>query len=190
MPGRVTFKIKVRVKDADIFPELQGRLKDFRPAFEVIIKQWARGNVDKFRSSVGMEDTGAAIDPNVFWSALAESTIRAKRRHGIPNQIMVETGALMQALTDPSGFWSEMTASQTVFGTPGSLEDELKVRYNWQTRQAIFLGADDQVMIDEKVHSYLSLGPDFERKRFSAGLAAVYDRDLDTEMNMDFEGEV
>jgi hypothetical protein len=189
MPGRVTFNIKVRVTNGEIFPELANRLKDFRPVFEVVIKQWARGNVDKFRQSMGMEATGAAIDPNVFWMPLAESTMRGKRKRGSADQIMVDSGALMQALTDPSGFWSEMTAQQTVFGTPGALEDELKVRYNQQTRQAIFLGADDQVMIEEKVQSYLSLGPDFEKKRFEAGLSAIYSRDLDAEMSMDFGGE-
>lgn len=189
MPGRVSFNIRVRITNGGVFPELVERLKDFRPVFEVIVRQWARGNVDKFRKSLGGETTGAAIDPTVFWMPLAESTIRAKRKKGQPDQIMVATGALAQALTDPSGFWQAMTAQQVAFGTPGGLEEELKARYNWQTRQTIFLGEDDQMMINEKVQSYLSLGPEFERKRFAAGLANVYERGLDAEMNMDLGGE-
>jgi hypothetical protein len=101
---------------------------------------------------------------------------------------MVETGSLAASLSDPSGFFQAMTAQEVVFGTPQAIEEELKARYNWRTRQTIFLGIDDQRMIDQKVQSYLSLGPEFERIRFAQGMERVQDREAEAKMDVDFGG--
>lgn len=186
MAGRVSFNIDLTIKGAEPIDEIAQRIADLRPAFEVIVDKWARGNKDKFAASIGAEGSGAQIDPTVFWEGLKESTVRAKRKKGQPDQIMVATGDLRRALTDPDLFFHEATAGEVVFGTPKSIEEELKIYYNWETRQAVFLGGDDQRMIEETVMSYLSLGPQFQSIRKSQGLENIRIRREGAEMDIDF----
>ena len=190
MPGRVTFNVNLTIQGAEEISEISERIADLRPAFDVIVEKWARGNEDKFRDSLGAESSGAQIDPTVFWQGLTPSTMRSKRRKGQSDQIMVATGDLKRALTDPDLFFSMATATDLVFGTPKSIEEEMKVYYNWNTRQAIFLGGDDQRMIEETVQSYLSLGEDFKAIRFAQGLENIKARNQSAEMEIEFEGKV
>lgn len=187
MAGRVTFNVNVVIQGGEEILEIAARMADLRPAFDVIVEKWARGNEDKFRQSLGAEGSGAQIDPTVFWKGLAQSTMRAKRRHGYGDQIMVATGELMRSLTDPDLFFHESTGTDLVFGVPRSVDEELKVRYNWETRQAIFIGNDDQRMIEETVQSYLSLGPNFKNIRFARGMENLRSRQETTRMDVEFE---
>lgn len=187
MAGSVRFKVEVFISNPDLFPELVERTRDLRPAFDVIVRKWAQTNEDKFRRAVGAEEGGASIDPTVFWEALRPSTIRQKRKLGFGNQIMVRTGQLEKALTDPEGFFHEMTAEEAVFGTPNSEEDELKARFNWKKRQTIFLSVDDQRMIQATIKNYFELGGDFERIMFSKGLQNLRDRGEMAAMDLAFE---
>jgi hypothetical protein len=184
--GRVSFDLHFLIKGGEQIPELAARLSDLRPAFEVIVQKWAKENESKFDAAEGMEAGGAQVDETVFWEALQPSTMRAKRRKGQGDNIMVATGELKQALTDPDRFFHAETESKAVFGTPMAFEDELKLRYNWQKRQTVFLGGDDQRMIEQTMQAYLSLGADFEQIRFAKGLQNLKNREEVARMEMDF----
>jgi hypothetical protein len=193
MAGALSFKIQLFGKNLDQFPELQGRVQNLQPVFERIIDDWAKGNVDKFGASKGKETMGAMVDPGVFWLGLKPETSRRKRQMEQPDQIMVATGELRAALTNPEGFFRAARAQDATFGVPLSPEDEAKIFYNWgvdgEKRQTIFLGADDQVMIEHHVQAYLSMGPDFEEKIFSKGLSNVRMMKEASQMDMEF-GEI
>lgn len=185
MAGKTSFDIRYTLRGAEQFPEMAARVRDLRPAFDVIVEKWARGNVDKFEKSKGMESSGAQIY-DVFWQGLKPSTMRAKRRKGQVDHLMVATGALEEALTTQGRFFAESTAERAAFGTPMSIEEEMKVRYNWAKRQAIFLSYDDQLMIEETVQSYLSLGPKFESIRFGQGMENLRDHEEVAHMEVGF----
>jgi hypothetical protein len=171
MAGAVRFNIAVFVENGDLFPELMGRSKDLRPAFDMIIKKWAKGNADKFAKGAGAEMVGASIDPAVYWQQLKPSTMIQKRREGFNDHIMVRTGSLMASLSDPEGFFQAMTAEEAVFGTPTSPEDEDKVKYNYEKRQTLFFSNDDKRMIEATVKHYFELGEDFEQIMFGRELS-------------------
>lgn len=171
MAGSVQFNIAVLIEGAEVFPELAGRTSDLRPAFDMIIRKWAKGNADKFRKGEGMGMTGVQDDPSVYWQALSDQYWRSKQKAGFPDNLMERTGDLRNALTDPSGFFQAMTASDAVFGTPNSPEDEMKIVYNSRTRQTVFLSNDDSRMIEATIKHYFELGEDFEQILFAKGLA-------------------
>lgn len=187
MAGAVRFNLEVFIKNPDLFPELMGRVRDLRPAFEVMIRKWADNNSDKFGKAVGAEESGISVDPTVFWERLSPRYIIRKRKQGFPNQIMVRTGALEAALTDPEGFFSAMTTEEAVFGTPKSYDEEMKARYNMNKRQTIFLSLDDQRMIQATMKHYLELGEDFEKIMFSRGLQNVRTGNEVAQMDMAFD---
>lgn len=190
MAGNVRFSISVATENGDVLPELEGRLKDLSPAFQAIIPEWAKLNKQIFDKSKGMEMSGTAVDENVFWDELKESTSKAKRRAGQEDQIMVATGALMRSLTDPDRIFQNVEADSAVFGTPLDPEDAAKVSFQWARRQVIFLSTIDQNVIRRIVKDYLSMGEGFQEKRFTAGLAAVRNRAEAAEMDAAFDNAV
>ncbi len=189
MAGRLTFTIDLQTAGNSL-PEVQERLKDLRPAFDVIIRKWADDNRDKFKLGGGAEGTGAEIDPEVFWKALTPGYMKAKRKAGHGDALMVATGHLVSSMTSPEGFFHESTAEQAAFGMPKDMEDEAKLRGNLRTRQVVFLSVDDQRMIDKTVHDYLALGPGFETLMFQQGMEASALRKEQAKMDVDFKDTV
>jgi hypothetical protein len=187
MTAVVNFTIKLNITNPELFPELAARANDLRPAFEDIIDKWARNNEEKFAASVGMELSGAQVDPSVFWEPLTESTSTSKRRRGVPDQIMVDTGELKMALEDEEGFFRATSPQEAVWGTPKSFDDELKVKFNYEKRPAIFLGLVDQKNIESDVSNYLSLGENWKDIIFARGMQNLARREESASMNMAFE---
>jgi hypothetical protein len=190
MPGKLSFRIRVEIVGSEILPELAARVKDFRPAFEHIIDEWAKDNKDKFASAQGKEASGANIDSDVFWKGLTAGTMKQKRAAGFPNAIMHATGALEEAMTDPEGFFREMTPEQTVFGTPTSPEEENKIYRNRKTRQVVFLSVDDQRMIDKNIQDYLSFGGNYKEILFAKGMESIQRRNQAAQMDMEFNDSI
>lgn len=184
------FKFELYVDRPEVMPELQERVADLRPVFEEIVKKWARNNEEKFGGAIGAEASGAEVDPGVFWGALTESYIKRKRAEGYPDQIMVKTGELEAALEDTEGFFHEETAQEAAFGTPKSLEDEMKVRGNWEKRPVIFLGLSDQKAIEHSLVNYLSFGENWKDVIFARGMENVRRRNEAAIMDMGFNDAI
>lgn len=70
---------------------LDERGRDMSPAFRLIARKWINWNYEQFASE-GRRASGG-------WDELAEETIR---KRGSAHPILVETGALMDELTDSS----------------------------------------------------------------------------------------
>lgn len=190
MAGNVKFKVSVTVRNAQLLPELQGRLKDLSPAFEAVIPEWARLNEDKFDDARGKESSGAAVDDLVFWQPLRPSTMKSKRRRGRPDNIMVDSGDLKRAMTSPDLLFQRVSPQDAVFGTPLNMEEADKVRWQWTKRQAVFLSTVDQNTIRRIVRDYLNMGENFEEIRFAQGVAAVQQRAEMAQMDADFSNDV
>lgn len=186
MAGRLSFQIDLYTDRPELIPETAERVKDLRPAFESIIREWAKDNRDKFDASEGTEGGGAAVDPEVFWDQLTPNYMKSKRRAGFPDHLMVRTGQLMDALTNPDRFFQQESEIEATFGTPLDPDDLAKAGYNWKKRQTIFLSVDDQRMIDKRVSDFLSLGPGFEEIMFARGLANLAKREASAKMDVDF----
>jgi hypothetical protein len=148
MPGMMTFKI---------LPTLSNKIKDLSSLFDTIIDEWGKGNPEKFGYAMGASETGIKVDPQVEWQALSPAYFKAKTRQGYPNQIMVRTGSLLASLSDPNRFFRMVEPEQAIFGTPNDPDDFMKMQYNWNTRQTIFLGDSDQNMIREKTQKYFTI---------------------------------
>ncbi len=157
MAGTMTFSVTVYHINTEALPELAERVKNLTPVFHEIIDEWALMNNQKFNKSVGMEFTGVDIDPTVRWEALSLGYIKQKQRDGFSNQIMVRTGDLRAALTNPKGFFRMVNPQQAIFGTPNDPEDLMKVIYNFKKRQTIFLSDADKNMIRKKINDFLSV---------------------------------
>jgi len=188
--GKLSFNISMVWKNVHLLPEMEARLKDMRPVFEQIVQDWAKGNEDKFASAAGMEAVGAQIDPGVFWEALSPEYSAWKRKEGMANQIMVATGALEAALSDPGMFFHMETPREAAFGIPTSPEEEAKLGYNWYRRQTLFLSADDQTMIRHHIRNFLAFGENWQEILFTRGLERSYQRDEMASMEVAFGGTV
>jgi hypothetical protein len=184
--GKLSFNISVIWRNVHLLPEMEARLKDMRPVFEQIVQDWAKGNVDKFGAAMGMEVVGAQVDPGVFWEALSPEYSAWKREQGMSNQIMVATGALQAALSDPSMFFHMEMPREAAFGIPLSPDESGKMSYNWYRRQTLFLGVDDQTMIRHHIKSYLELGEKWQSILFTRGLERAYTRDEVASMDVAF----
>ena len=156
MAGAVSFDISVTTENADYLPTLQNRLKHLEPVFEQVIKEWAGLNEDKFASGAHGEMGGAEVDPGVFWHPLAASTIKQKQRENVPDNLMVWTGELKDAMTSPDSIFQMVEAERAVFGTPLDQDDAAKVAYNWARRQTIFFGTADQNVVKRVLQKHLS----------------------------------
>ena len=161
MPGFVTFQIDLATTDIHFFPEIEKRLKDMTPAFDAIIEEWTyggpslriaegtapRGNVQKFILSRGKEGTGIDFPGGPHWWGLASGTMARKRSKDLPDWLMVETGDTLVALTNRGLFEEHISPQSAEFGLPLSDRERRIVGYQWENRQAIFLGYADQMMI-------------------------------------------
>ncbi len=186
MAGVTKFDVEVYVKGQEILPEMAGRLSDMSPAFDAIINEWAKLNVQKFLKSKGQERVGAQLDEGVFWEPLAESTISKKKSEGRADWIMVDTGSLMKSMMDPDLVHRAVTSQDAAFGAPTDPDDLKKVQYNWFKRQAIFLSVQDQNSIRRIVQDYISLGPEFASIRMARGAAMQAQRQNIARMNQEF----
>ena len=155
--GKMTFQVTLYMKGVEQFGYLKDRINDPTPLWHNIINMWARGNVDKFLSSLGMEGSGAWIDQRsgVFWRGLTPAYMRSKRRKGFGDQIMVATGALRSSLTTRGRFFEMIEKERIIFGTPNDPDDVMKVLYNWESRQTIFLSAADMTRIQNLTFQFL-----------------------------------
>jgi hypothetical protein len=176
MPGALTFKISIFQENVDILPELQNKVKDLTGLFEQIIDQWAKGNPEKFGFAAGASLSGARVDPQVEWQALSPAYFKAKSKR-YPDQIMVRTGSLRDSLSNPSLFFQMVNPEQAVFGAPNDADDAMKVQFNWEKRQTIFLGDSDQNMIRE-----------LESKYFTVQMKSI--KQEIAQMNVDFSNTV
>jgi hypothetical protein len=186
MAGTLTFKVDVYEVGKPFLGEYAKRAKDLSIVYNDIIKDWVDNNSDKFDASAGYESSGVLIDPGVFWESLTEPYIKQKRRLGQPDQIMVATGELEDAMTDPDQIFQYVRPDVAMFGTPLNPEDYDKVKWNWNTRQVVFLSLGDQDMIRKKVHDYLAFGPGYESIQFEKGMQNL----KKAQMDVDFQNTV
>jgi hypothetical protein len=186
--GKLNFNISLVWKNVQLLPEMEARLKNMQSVFEEIVADWAKGNEDKFANAAGMEAVGAQIDPGVFWEALSPEYSAWKRKEGMANQIMVATGALEAAMSDPSMFFHMEMPQEAAFGIPTSPEEEAKMGYNWYRRQTLFLSADDQIMIRHHIRNFLAFGEKWQEIMFTRGLERTYMRNQTAQMEADFGG--
>lgn len=174
MPSPVSFSFKLLIKDVGILRSAADRAADLSPVFEQIMDEWAAGNVEKFAKAEGAENTGVEQDRDNFWQPLSSysdgssdvmgvygvkkrgSYQEWKRRRGMPDWLMVATGSLKESLTSPEGFGRVATPTEASFGVPYEQEDMNKILWNWQTRQALFLGDDDRRMIENDIFQYIN----------------------------------
>lgn len=157
MAGKLTFKIEVFQENTAILPELERKAKDLTEMFNDIIDEWARENPQKFAMAAGHALVGAQIDPTVFWKELSFRYAEQKMRQGYGDSIMVRTGALRESLSNPNSIFRMVEPEQAVFGTPNDPDDVLKMQYNWDTRQTVFLADWDQNMIRQKVSRFFTV---------------------------------
>ena len=192
MSGKTSFSIKIDVQNAGAFEEIKSRFLDLTPAFEAFVKAWAKNNKDMFDASEGQEAEGATVDPDVFWQPLSAAYRKAKRREGYPDHLMVATGDLMRALTDPNLIFKAIGPQDAVFGIPKDLDEANKVKWNARRRQTVFFKAPgpDQNALKRIVKDYLTLGGDFEAMRAAQGLEAVRMRSEASAMDLDFANTV
>ena len=188
--GKTNFSIKIEVKNDEAFSEIKGRLLDLRPAYNAFVKAWANINKDIFESGAGAEVTGADVDADVFWEPLSAGYRKAKQAEGYADHLMVATGALMRALTNPDLVFQAIGPQDAIFGSPLSLEEADKVKYNWESRQTVFFSGPDQRALRRILKYYLTMGEGFEQKRFEAGLSAVQQRAEVAQMDLDFANDI
>ena len=187
MAGATRFSIAIDVKNAEAFSEIAARFMNIQPAYEAFVETWAKLNQDIFGKSAGLEASGAQVDPDVFWEPLSAAYRKAKRSEGYPDHLMVATGALMQALTNPDMVFQSIGPQDAIFGSPLDIEDVDKVRYNWYSRQTVFFSIPDQRAFKRILKDYLTIGEGFQEKRFSKGMEAVQRKAEAAQLDADFE---
>jgi hypothetical protein len=188
--GATSFRIDIQVQNDEVFEEVKARFLDLSPAFDAFVREWTKLNTDIFDASAGKETAGAQVDPDVFWEPLTAAYRRAKQREGYPDQIMVRTGQLLKALTDPDLIFQVIGPQDAVFGSPLDPEEAAKVGHNWGKRQAIFFSEPDQRAFRRILRDYLTMGPGFEQQRAEAGLRAVQRQGEVMKMDADFSNAI
>lgn len=156
MAAPMTFKVTVFQTNTDILPELAEKSKDLSILFEKIILEWAAGNPEKFGFGIGASLSGTPVDPQVEWKALSPAYFKAKSKQ-YPDRLMVRTGSLLASLSTPGQFFKMVMPEQAMFGTPNDPEDVMKMQYNWNTRQTVFLGDADQNMIRQLTSEHFTI---------------------------------
>lgn len=196
--ANLRFNVKVYLENAGILPELQARMADLTPFFEAVYRRWVEVNEQKFEQAKGAEATGAFVFDE-FWASLSSRYMEAKHPSGAPKRkkasgeypdwLLVRTGALMEAMTNPESLFNAIGPQEATFGTPN--DPELADIVRWQSgerqkhREVIFLAEPDLNSIRMNLQDYLGMGGDFQAMRFAAGLQA---KSLESEMeNMDAE---
>lgn len=193
MPN-LRFNVKVFLDNPGVLPELQARTQDLSPAFDAIYREWADINAQKFELAAGAEAGGAQVFEE-FWAGLSEGYMREKHGEGtarvtkkakrgaaryegaFPDWIMVRTGALRAALTDPEAMFHDIEAQSATFGTPN--DPDLADIVKWQAgerqheRNVVFLSLPDMNAIRRIMQDYLGMGGDFEAIRSAKALEAL-----------------
>lgn len=190
MAGVVRFNVDLQVTGGENLKALEARIKDASPLFNAIIEYWTEHNEQKFDMAIGAESVGAQMDDNLFWAPLSESYRKQKRRAGQDDQIMKATGDLLRSLSNPETIFQMVTPEDAVFGSPLDFDDAKKVKYNWRSRQAIFLGRADRDQIEKLVGEFLNRKGRFNEKMEDQGLVAVRQRAEMAQMDMDFENTI
>lgn len=210
--ANLRFNVKVFLDNPGVLPELQARMADLRPAFEAIYRDWVDINEQKFEQSVGHEQGGAQVFEE-FWAGLSNPYMEQKHGMGtarvtkkmakggearfngaFPDWLMVRTGALRQAMTDPEALFHDIEPGQAVFGTP--LDPDLADIVRWQAgekqhhRDVIFLSLPDMNAIRRNIQDYLSMGGDFTEMRADEALSAVHLEQEVNAMDAEFANEV
>ena len=207
--AKLQFTVRVDVSNPGMLEELRARVDDFRPAYEAIYSEWVKVNEDKFSAAKGRESSGADVDGE-FWAALTPEYIAAKHPDGAPKRrktktnaqgykefpdwLMVRSGELMDAMTNPDALFHMFQPGMATFGTPN--DPGLADIVQWQAgarqknRPVVFLGDTDRKSIQRIVQDYLSMGGDFEAKRFALGLAAVNQESEIESMDAEFSDSV
>ena len=192
MAANIKFNVKVLLTNPGMLPELQSRMADLEPAFRAIYGEWVDINEQKFGLSKGAEVIGADIFGEE-WAALTPDYIKEKHPGGAPKRrsrkvndagyreypdwLMVRTGALMEAMTNPDALFQMFDAQQAVFGTPN--DPDLADIVMWQAgprqkeRFVVFLSDPDINAIKRNLQDYFSMGGDFQEMRSEAGMQAV-----------------
>jgi hypothetical protein len=192
------FEIRLDIRNAQKLQELQMRMSDLSIPFENIVIEWAKGNIDKFALSAGKEASGADVDATVHWEALTEDYMKAKHAGGAakvtkkatlgsarysaayPDWLMVRTGALREALSDPSSIFQSVEPTTVTFGTPTDPDLAAIVAFQLgsrqKNRQIVFLGRSDMLMIEQQLQAYFSYGPGYQSALFGKGLESVESR--------------
>lgn len=160
--GATSFTINVALRKEDATTEvLRARLADLSPVFDAFISSWAAHNSEKFGFGEGAEETGVQFEPDPMWEPLTVRYMKDKRRRGFGNHLMVRTGELRRVLTSEDAFFKMTDTDRAFFGAPQDDEDEVKVRGNWNKRQAIFLDSQDKRKLEKLLLDYLHGDPGF-----------------------------
>lgn len=157
MAGTMTFSIEVYHKNIDRLPSIANKVRDLTEFFQSVYDSWVRGNDEKFQAGEGMESAGAAIDPNVFWQPLTPGYMKAKRRKGYEDALMVATGSLRDTMSNPDALFNFFGPERAMFGTPLDPDEMLKIQFNWNKRQVVFLSEPDQQKIRSLWQKYLQI---------------------------------
>jgi len=168
--SKIGFNVSVIVKNEAELAEVKARLENMSILFNNIIDEWATGNAGKFNKSRGAEASGIALDADVFWQPLTEKYKKQKHKTYPADWLMVGTGDLKNSLTNKDGFIRAVTAKDAVFGMPLMLEDENKVKGNWNRRPVIFLDRSDTLMVKRNLIDWFNLGDKYKEVKFSMGL--------------------
>lgn len=167
------FTIDVTVKNPEVLPEIQARFQNMEEVFNNIIDKWAQGNRRKFNKSRGAELAGVSLDSDVFWAPLTEN-YRKRKHKTVPNDwLMVSSGELMTAMTNPDTIGRAVTKTQAVFGAPISEAEQDKVSGNWSRRPVVFLDRTDTLAIKREIKDWLTLGPGYQDIKFAQGIQRV-----------------
>jgi hypothetical protein len=207
MPN-IKFNVSVYLENAGVLPELGARLNDLSPAFQEMFLEWTKLNMQKFEQSVGKEEGGAEVFEE-FWAGLTPEYMAEKHGEGksrvtkklsrgkasfqnaFPDWIMVRTGALREAMTNPDMLFSAINDQMATFGTPN--DPELADIVQWQSgarqknRFVLFLSGPDVNMIKRVLQDYLGMGGDFQAIRSEKAMAAIGRAKAEAEMNAEFE---
>jgi len=190
--GAVTFGIHI-AKRGNMTEIMEARLRDMSPAFNAFIGEWARHNADKFRAGAGMEGMGVDFVPEPSWQPLTDAYHHRKQVEGYADHLMVRTGDLQAVMTNEETFFRMVTPTDATFGSPMDPEDVMKVKGNWERRQAIFLDQRDMNSLRKIVQGYVEDGPDFKSIRSARAAAVREARDaewaMDYELTMMYRGE-
>lgn len=179
--ANLKFNVKIILENPGFLPELRARMSDMSPAFEAIYQRWVDINEQKFEQAKGGEIGGAAVFEE-YWQGLSLGYLKSKHPTGAPKKrtssgefpdwLMVRTGALMQAMTDPESLFYDIEPTSATFGTPNDPDLADIVRWNADKRAVVFLSLPDMNAIRQNVQDYLSMGGDFKEMRSEAGLRA------------------
>lgn len=206
---RLSFNVSVFIDNAGFLPELQSRVEDLSPAFGAIYQEWVRLNEQKFEQSVGRELAGAQVFEE-FWAGLSPAYMKQKHSGGstqvtnkmaqgksdasfsraFPDWLMVRTGALRAAMTNPEALFSDIEPQSAVFGTPN--DPELANIVKWQAgekqhgRYVIFLSDPDVNAINRILQDYLGLGGNFQEIRSQRAMDAIRRNRETAKLDADF----